>query len=94
MEEPRLSVEDTVMLRETVSSISDEQVWRTLEELARRELEVMENPAISGDPEMRQAAIWNAAAMIAAAERFVTQVRDDLPRTPEAPPAKCRTEER
>ncbi len=85
MEEPRLSVDDTVLLRETVSSITDEQVWRTLEDLARRELEVMENPAISGDPGLRQASIWNAAAMIAAAERFVTQARAEAIPVRESP---------
>lgn len=83
LEEPKLSVEDAVLLRESVSSMTEEQVWKTLEELANRELELLEDPRIGGDPEMRQAALWNAAAMIAAAERFVTQVRPDaLPSEP------------
>ncbi len=73
-----LGAEDKALLRESVSSMTEEQVWRTLETLANRELELLDNPLIGGDPEMRQAALWNAAAMIAAAERFVTQVREDL----------------
>jgi hypothetical protein len=77
-EEPRLSVEDAVLLREMVSSMKDEQVWRTLEDLANREIELLENPSIGGDPELRQASLWNAAAMISAAERFVTQVREEI----------------
>jgi hypothetical protein len=83
LEEPRLRVEDAVLLRESVSAMTEEQVWKTLEELANRELELLDDPRIGGDPEMRQAALWNAAAIIAAAERFVTQVRPDaLPPEP------------
>lgn len=77
MDEPRLSAEDAVLLREMVSSMKDEQVRRTLEDLANREIELLDSPTIGGDPELRQASLWNAAAMISAAERFVTQVREE-----------------
>ncbi len=76
MEDGILSVDDASLLREMVSAMKDEQVWRTLEELAKRELELLKDERIGGDPDMRQATLWNAAAMVAAAETFVTQVRE------------------
>lgn len=57
-------------LREAVAAIGEEQIWRTLEELAKRELLLLDHQTVKDDPEMRQAALWNAAALIAAAERL------------------------
>ena len=92
MDDGSLSTEDAVLLREMVSAMKDDQVWRTLEDLAKREISLLEDERIGGDPEMRQATLWNAAAMIAAAETFVTQVRTDLPAsgTSEGPPGAPR----
>lgn len=64
-------------LREAVAAIGEEQIWRTLEELAKRELLLLDHQTVKDDPEMRQAALWNAAALIAAAERLAAvPVRD------------------
>lgn len=67
-EKEALRPEDAETLRETVAKMRRDQIAKTLEELAQRELSLLEDPRIGGDVEMRQVTIWNAAAMIAAAE--------------------------
>ena len=69
-DEEGVNPRDEGELREAVSSIGEEQIWRTLEELAKRELLLLGHPTVKEDQEMRQAALWNAAALIAAAERL------------------------
>lgn len=71
-----LSYKDKVTLRETVSAMGEPQIGSTLEELARRELELLEK--FDGDEELRQATLWNAAAMIAAAERMIMIPRETV----------------
>ncbi len=66
---------DQQELRETVSAISEAQIVSSLEELARRELELLRHPSISGDKELRRASVWNAAALVAAAERLLVVPR-------------------
>jgi len=69
-DERGLSPMDTQELRETVSAMSVAQVVSTLESLALMELELLGHPSIVGDQELRRASVWNAAALVAAAERL------------------------
>jgi hypothetical protein len=76
-EQEELDPTDQQELRETVSAISEEQIVSSLEDLARRELDLANHPSIAGDRDLRRASLWNAAALIAAAERILVRPREE-----------------
>lgn len=72
-----LTPEEQEELQESVALLSDEEVSSAMEELAVRELHLLESPSFSeGEP--RRRTIRYAAALSAAAERLsVTQGRTE-----------------
>jgi hypothetical protein len=63
-----LNPKENERIVDLVHSLSMSQISETLEDLAKREKQLVET--IQDDPEMREITIWNIAVLCAAAGKF------------------------
>lgn len=73
-----ITPDEIIKLDDMISKMLDNQIKETLERLAKRELELLKEPGLGGDPEMREITLWNVAAL-AAASNLINLPQKDLP---------------
>ena len=70
MDELKLGPEEVAELEDAIEKMTGPQLIETIDDLARREIELIKNPHIRDDEEMREITRWNIAALIAASIRL------------------------
>ena len=70
MDELKLEAGEIAELEDAIDKMTRAQLIETIDDLARREIELIKNPHIRDDEEMREITRWNIAALIAASIRL------------------------
>lgn len=65
-----LTAEEQDEVRQRAFFMPDERASELLEELAKREVQLLTDPRFGSDPARRDEILWNVAALSAAAERM------------------------
>lgn len=66
---PQITPHESEELLKIVNGLKPEQITEGLEELAKRERELLASE-LGQDPELREITLWNIAVLCAAAERL------------------------
>ncbi|HEY8094880.1 MAG TPA: hypothetical protein VIE65_02145 [Methylobacter sp.] len=61
---------DINLIDEMIGKITDKQIKEILEELARREVELLLDSRISSTPDLKEVSMWNIAALCAASNKI------------------------
>jgi len=92
--------QDEVELQIMVERMTLPQIVETLEELAKREKNLLLNESVSKDEELKEITLWNFAALCAAIGKFQevilahkgmpnTEISEDPPEEPLLPEEEC-----